>query len=147
MSINTLYIPASRSVVRKILWLIVPKWMWMTYRLPFQKAVRVTYPVKVVDPYAKKYDRIRSHEFIHAQMCAKWWGPWVTPILASIFPLPIIFSGRWYLERRAYLADIRSAHHTVDSAVNILWRHYWWPWPKPLMRRWFIRELLKVNKL
>lgn len=132
--------PADHDPVRRLLAPFAPidKW-WMVYRLPFQKRVIITYPPRVREPWAT---RTYQHELYHARhQFAKWWGPWFVPLLAGLLPLPIIFSGRWFIERWAYLEDIKAGRRTVEGAVRILWKMYGKPWPKELMRRWFERKL------
>lgn len=132
--------PANEDPVRRILSPIAPidKW-WMVYRLPFQERVTITYPPHVREPWNTK---TYQHELYHArEQFSKWWGPWFIPILASVFPLPVFFSGRWFLERGAYLADIKAGRRSVKGSARILSQMYWKPWPEPLMRAWFERQL------
>lgn len=82
-----------------------------------------------------------AHELVHVAQWRRFWAfLWLGYIL---LPLPVLFAWcRWAAEREAYLVDIR-AGRSVDDVVNTLWRSYGWPWPKPLMRRWFVKELSK----
>jgi hypothetical protein len=127
-------LPASKSKVRKLLRFAVADDFWMTYRLPFQKDVRVTYPDKELSPATSD---VLKHELFHVVQFSTWYGPIVILLLVSILPLPIIFSGRWFVERHAYLADIKAMRRTTKDAVNFLWYSYGWCWPKSLMRKWF----------
>jgi hypothetical protein len=100
--------------------------------------VYITYPDDVKDP--ENQPQV-PHELIHATTLEQWWGPFLIPLFAILLPLPIVFSGRWFIERRAYLEDIKSGVETVDSAVYNLWNYYLMCWPTSLMRKWFNNEL------
>lgn len=134
-------IPANKSWFRQAIRPVVSldRW-WLTYRFPFQKRTKVTYPPRMSRAEAETSDTLQ-HELVHVGWFDTWWGPWAIPLLVVFFPLPILFSGRWFVERPAYLADIRAGRHTVESAVEALWRGYLFPWPRSLMRRWFISQL------
>lgn len=95
----------------------------------------IYYPEGVPDPLAKEHDGIRAHEMVHFNQWQE--HPICMVLLYLFFPLPFLFSGRWFIERPAYLLDILSGRFTVDAAVDSLWRSYLWPWPRPLMRAWF----------
>lgn len=126
-----------RSPLMRLIAVFVPNWMdfWTTWRLPFQRQVRIGYPPGTWQP-ANRLE-ILSHELVHVAQFEPWWGPWVVIPLALLFPLPVLFSGRWFIERRAYLKDIQSGRHTPESAANTLWRLYGAPWPRAWMVRWF----------
>jgi hypothetical protein len=126
--------------VRMFLWSFDS--FWTTYRLPFCKPV-IAYPPRVVDPTI--WEKILLHELVHVEQFRPWYGPLKMALLAAIFPLPILFSGRWHIERDAYLQDIRIGRLTTDEAVDSLWYGYMWPWPRPWMRRWFQDRLEKVG--
>lgn len=131
--------PARSDWLRRLLWPVVPYDFWMTYRLPFQKRARITHPGYNTDEAWQS--PVLEHERIHAEQFGHWWGPWLIPLLAVLLPLPILFSGRWLIERPAYLADIKANRCTVDEAVQTLWQSYGFCWPRPLMRAWFLRQL------
>ena len=136
-------IPADQSRLRRLLALVAPlDKFWVTYRLPFQRQVTITYPPSLMYWIAAD-SPMRMHEMVHARQFATWWGPWVIPLLVSLFPLPVLFSGRWWVERRAYLKDIRTGRMTVRQAADALWDGYWCPWPRRLMRQWFHKQLEK----
>lgn len=123
---------------------------WTTFRLPFQKQVTITYP-KSND--ISKYSEIPSgfmpileHELIHAKDMASSWGLFKMFWLVWLLPLPIIFSGRWIIERYSYLNGMIKYGDDVEQAVDTLWDNYLWPWPKPLMRKWFYKKLKEHNK-
>jgi len=78
---------------------------WTTMRLPFSKTM-IAYPSSVTDPLSKRNESIVEHEIIHAKDMSSAWGLFKMAFLVSIFPLPILFSGRWFIEFPAYLNDI-----------------------------------------
>jgi len=113
---------------------------WTTYRMPFCNAV-IACPDSEMFPALQL--SILAHERIHVAQFAPWYGPLKMAIFATIFPLPTLFSGRWFIERAAYLHDIKTGRLTLDAAVTILWRGYGYPWPRRWMRRWFERKLME----
>jgi hypothetical protein len=115
------------------------KW-WTTYRFPFCHA-RIAFPTSLTVEKAIIQEGTLQHELIHVEQFRPWWGPPAILLLEVLFPLPFLFSGRWFVERPAYLQDIIAKRRTVDRAVDILWRGYKWPWPRSLMRAWFARKL------
>ncbi len=112
---------------------------WTTYRLPFQRYVTITYPPSVEHP--QQHIGVVAHEMIHVRQFARFGAPLVIILLAGVLPLPLLFSGRWFIERSAYLEDIRARRMTIEHAVDVLWRRYGFAWPKALMRRWFRARL------
>jgi len=126
---------------------------WTTYRLPFQKYTTIAYPDK--DRSGKRtmlyVDAIRrhgilNHEIIHTILLERWYGPVLAGALAIGLPLPVLFSGRWYLERWAYLADIQRGMRTVNEAVDVLWNGYMWVWPRSWMAEWFNNNMVDWDK-
>ncbi len=132
-----LLIPANRSWLRRLISPIVRMdvW-WMTYRLPFQKQVRITFSTNIQKDLAEKMPTL-LHEEVHVEQFSTWYGPWLIPFLILLFPLPVFFSGRWFIERDAYLVDIKAGRTTVNRAVDTLWDRHGWVWPKPWMQKWF----------
>lgn len=130
-------VPADEDPLRRLIRWLVPlrKW-WLTYRLPGQTVATVTHPAGMTTKEAKRADTLQ-HERVHAEDFARPWAPLWILALVLLFPLPVLFSGRWFVERHAYLHDIRRGADTVEGAVHTLWSGYGWCWPKPLMRRWF----------
>jgi len=61
--------------------------------------------------------------------------------LYLFLPLPVLFSGRWYFERHAYLHNIINHGYSIERVVDTLWNNYLWCWPKPLMKKWFERKV------
>lgn len=112
---------------------------WTTVRWPFCNP-RIYYPPGI-DPMADRYRFIRVHELIHANQQRSTVGLIWSFLLYFFVPLPILFSGRWFVERPAYLSDISLGARTIDNAVETLWRSYAWPWPKAMMRAWFIMNI------
>jgi len=82
-----------------------------------------------------------EHEMIHVEDMRSWWGLLKSALLVSLLPLPILFSGRWYVERYAYLHNIINHGYNIDRCVNLLWSGYGWAWPKPLMKKWFYKKV------
>jgi hypothetical protein len=115
---------------------------WTTYRLPFQKKATITYPDSL---YTDQDEAILEHEMFHVRQLKPWYGPFVGGLLVTLFPLPIIFSGRWFMERHPYLNDIVKKRGTIDQVVDILWYGYGWCWPKSLMRKWFAKQIQKMG--
>ena len=113
---------------------------WTTVRFPFCRGV-IAYPDTVDDPMRPGYAWVLDHELVHVVQQQSAWGLFESAVLYFLLPLPIVFSGRWFIERRAYLLDIQAGHQTVESAAYNLWRYYLWAWPKPLMRRWFQKQV------
>lgn len=135
-------IPKSKSKFMWLVGLILGKRFmdfWITYRLPFQKATTITYPPKTDDPM--KYKSVLEHELVHAKLLEKWYGPVLGALLVSVFPLPILFSGRWFIERSAYLCNILNHGYEVDWVIDTLWDNYLFCWPKSLMKRWFLKKI------
>lgn len=114
-----------------------------TYRLPFQRYVRICVPARFVDLKDHQKREILRHEHFHVRQFAPWYGPWLMLVLQFILPLPVFFSGRWFIERHAYLDEIRHGGLLRESAVRILWEQYGWPWPRILMRKWFDKKLVE----
>jgi hypothetical protein len=131
---------ADKSPVRRFLAVfgIGLEAFWMTHRFPFCQA-RITHPPSARNP-ALQINVLR-HESFHVEQLRPWYGPLWSFLLVSLLPLPVLFSGRWFLERWPYLDDIRQGRRTVDDVVHILWSSYWWAWPPFLMRRWFEQQL------
>ena len=142
---DVVLVSKARSPTMRLLGLVLGRQFmrqfWTTYRWPFQRQVRIAHPAGIVDP--DTYDAILEHELLHAETFRKWWGPWALIPLAVLLPLPIFLSGRWFIERHAYLLDIRRGRRSVDQAVSVLWHGYGMPWPRKWMHAWFTRELLR----
>lgn len=113
---------------------------WTTVRLPFCKGV-IAYPVSILDPLY--HQGTLEHELVHVEQQRTTWGLIKSVLLYFLFPLPVYFSGRWFLERPAYLKDILSYRCTVGQAVDILWVGYLRAWPKPMMKKWFVMQIKK----
>jgi len=112
-------------------------YFWATYRFPFCKTT-VAYPDTVIDPMDPKHIPVVEHELDHHyRWFNKMGGPVATFFVYFLVPFPIIFSGRWFFERTAYLIQINKYGYSIEWAVNTLWKSYIFPWPKPLMRWWF----------
>jgi hypothetical protein len=99
-----------------------------TYRLPFMKFANVCTPSTWEQIPAWFREHIILHEQHHVRQFKPWYGPWLV-IAAQLLPLPIFFSGRWFVERRAMLDDIKRNDMDAEQAVAMLWKGYGWPWP------------------
>lgn len=85
------------------------------------------------------------HELVHAEQARKYPFFWQLGYLIVFFPVFFAYV-RWVSERWGYMVNIREGgryEDTIEWAVDSLWNGYAWPWPKPLMRRWFLKQLKK----
>lgn len=98
----------------------------------------IYYPVDIEDPSVQQYSGVREHEEMHVAQFDKY-GIVLMGLAYILFPLPFLFSGRWFIERGPYLNDIRKGRVHLSTVVRILWGGYGWPWPKCLMVRWFLK--------
>ena len=130
------------ALMRTIGWVLGAWFMerfWTTLRFPFCDP-RIYYPTSVQEFWDDRYDWIIQHELVHARQFRSWYGPAWLALLYVLAPLPVLFSGRWFIERRAFAQDIRYGKRTPESAAQTLWDFYVWPWPKSLMIKWFRKE-------
>lgn len=116
---------------------------WTTYRVPFGAAT-ITYPDDIDNPY--RYRNVIMHEVVHCNQFKPWYGPIWMLLLETVIPLPVLFSGRWFVERQAYLRDILTGCSHIEESVDTLWGSYGWVWPKPLMRRWLERKFKEHDR-
>lgn len=133
-----------------LLGLIVPGWdtkWWTVIRKPGDGIPTIWVP-NSVDYLQYTYTHYRNpsiasilnHELVHVEQQRSWWGVLWT-LACMVFPLPVFFSGRWFVERDAYLSDIKTGRRSIDQAVYTLWGKYGMPWPKGRMRAWFEAKL------
>jgi hypothetical protein len=113
---------------------------WTTYRLPWQSRPTLAYPTRVLDPMSRAYFHTRSHELVHANDMRTFLQLVRMLFLYTLVPLPVFYSGRWIVERRAYLNDIETGVYTPTEAAEILWHNYAWPWPRQMMVDWFMEN-------
>lgn len=140
---NVRLIPKNKSKLMKAVGIFSKKFMtdyWTTYRV-FGSKPTISYSVGETNPMGRM--DMLEHELIHVEDMRSTWGLIKTAALYFAVPLPILFSGRWFVERKAYLHDIKAGHDSVDSAIESLWRGYIYPWPRRLMRKWFNKQLKK----
>lgn len=83
---------------------------------------------------------IIEHELVHIGQARRWPGWFQLSYLLLPLPFGLAYF-RWVWERRAYLVDIRAGRLSIEEVVDTLWASYGWCWPRPLMRRWFEREV------
>jgi hypothetical protein len=97
----------------------------------------VYYPTCVEDPLA--HPDVLEHELVHVRQ----WQRWGVLMWLSYLCLPLPFGLAWFRfrwEREAYLVQIARAadrEQEIERIVQVLWHGYGWPWPRPLMRKWF----------
>lgn len=111
---------------------------WTTYRLPWWERPKILYPTTVRSPF--QHPVALAHEKAHLPQTRGCWRLLWSGLLCFVLPLPVLCSGRWFLERGPYLVDIRNGARIPD-VVDKLWRRYWWPWPARSMRLWFERQV------
>ncbi|MFH1498843.1 MAG: hypothetical protein ABII82_13560 [Verrucomicrobiota bacterium] len=111
-----------------------------TLRLPFGPPT-IYHPSSVADPLAPKHAGIVAHELVHVGQQDGARGLVSSALLYFLVPLPVGLSGRWLIERDAYLLDIQGGRMDVEQAVGALWRGYFFPWPRGWMREWFLARL------
>jgi len=145
---NIKLIPKHKSLAMRIIGFFSKSFInnfWTTYRLPFQKQATIAYPesndISKYDQIPDWAMRILEHELVHVKDMSSSWGLFKMFWLVWLLPLPILFSGRWFIERHAYLYGMIKYNDNVDERVDALWNGYAWPWPKYLMRKWFNKKL------
>jgi hypothetical protein len=111
-----------------------------TFRIPGGPPT-IAFPDDTANPYEE--EDIILHECVHVVQFRPWYGPYLVLLLVTVFPLPVLLSGRWHIEKRAYLRDIQDGSCSIQSAAEMLWDGYLWPWPKPWMVKWFQKQLKK----
>lgn len=108
----------------------------------------------------RRYTGVLLHEIEHIKQARRW--PVMFQISYLLLPVPVFFAWfRWYFERKAYLASLwyfrehvlgpeswgdPVTHNAIvaqeiDRIVNTLWSNYGWCWPKPWMRRYFLKHI------
>lgn len=122
------------------------KYFWTTWkRLPWSKHVHICHGTSEMDPMGWELAWLRTHELFHVRSMKTLWGWIKTAFLYVLVPLPVFYSGRWYIEREAYLNDINSGILTIDQAIEQLWADYFMPWPKKKMKAWFEEQSKMVQ--
>lgn len=146
---NVEFIPKSKmKSMRVVSWFLGKRFMtnfWTTIRFPFSKKTIIAYPDSVENPHELRYISTIEHELIHARDMSTGWGLFKTFMFYFFIPLPIFFSGRWFVERKAYLHNIINHGYNIDRVVETLWNGYVFPWPKSLMKKWFITNKEKAE--
>lgn len=88
-----------------------------------------------------KHATTLSHELVHVEQMRKY-STTLFALLYLFLPLPIFFSYfRWKFEREAYMVNVRAGVPLTAVLAALHSPLYLWPWPKPLMRRWFRKKL------
>lgn len=135
-----------------VLWpLLGPAFMesfFTTIRFPLCRP-RIYCPRSGPVARASRFAQVLRHELVHVRQFAPWYGPAWVALQYLLVPLPFGLSGRWFIERDAYVVDIEHligrghpASRAIDIAVEQLWGAYGWPWPRAWMRRWFETKVL-----
>lgn len=100
-----------------------------------------------LDP--NKFPEVIEHEKTHIAQYKKLTAP-LFLFLYVLIPLPIFFAYfRWKFEREAYLVEAKlylaekrtNVNELVENMVQTMWAGYVFPWPKSLMRKWFLKQL------
>lgn len=95
---------------------------------------------------AQSFTEIIEHEQVHLRQYKKYGTVPFLFLYALVF-LPVFLSYfRWKFEREAYLVGIVKYGDNIDEVVKVLWNGYGCPWPKTLMRRWFVKQLAEAKK-
>jgi len=102
----------------------------------------VYYPDWVENPLDPQWKYILEHESHHVKDYKKY-GVFLFLFLYGCIFFPVLFAYcRWCFERKAYMVQIKAGARYED-VVDILWSGYLWTWPKPLMKKWFKKEIAK----
>ena len=105
----------------------------------------IYYPDGISFPLKPKYYRTIQHEIVHIKQFKRYGIP-LFLFLYIFFPLPILFSYfRWKFEREAYSQVNINNEEDVERVVDSLAKHYLYPWPKTWMRKWFLKELERLE--
>jgi hypothetical protein len=97
---DILFIRKDKSIFMKICNIIT----WPILKGRFNKYFWTTsgniiyYPATIINPFEPEYGTTILHEFVHVKQYKKY-GFILFNLLYFIFPLPILFSGRWYIAR------------------------------------------------
>lgn len=81
-------------------------------------------------------DVVKWHEAVHIVQQERL-GFWLFLALYILSPYH-----RWTFEREAYLVNITLGEYSIDDVVDILWRGYFYPWPRSWMRAWFLENTI-----
>lgn len=113
-----------------------------TYRKPWDKLPIFAVPDEW-DLSDKRREGLWEHERVHADDMRTLWQLTKMFCLLLFFPMPIIFSGRWYIERYAKLVNMRRGELTPEKAADDLWGFYLWAWPRKMAIKWWKEQLEK----
>ena len=129
-------------LMRLIGW-VVGQWFMdsfaTTLRFPFCRPT-IYYPIGFPGPrFIPLW--LLEHELHHVKQFAPWYGPF---LMALLFCYPY---GRWRIERRAWLVDLRTERIKPMAAATLLRRLYRWPFPESwmpqmgeMLRYWALHE-------
>lgn len=122
------------------------KLMWTTI------GKTIYYPDHIKNPYV--YTDVIEHEKVHLEQYKKY-GTFGFLFLYAFVFFPVLGAYfRWKFEREAYLVQMKlspvykssnkeNIAFLINEIVDTLWFRYGFVWPKPLMRKWFTKQLLK----
>jgi len=126
---GVVFVRKSDSWLMRLVGRLVGAWFMVgfvtTLRLPFL-ACRVYYPSGYPGPRAIP-DWLLRHERHHVWQFAPWYGPM---LMAWRYATP---GGRWLVERRAMLVDVRARRRTYTEVALLFRRMYRWPYPESWM--------------
>lgn len=149
---GTLFVPKEQSrIMRLIDWALRVTRIntrfthfWTTIRWPFQKKSRIYFPPQIGErcPWDEDFAGIVAHERVHVRQWDHFGASVYWALLYTILPLPVYWSGRWWMERPAYLADLKAGRYeTVEAAAWALYHYYGRPYPLKRMEAWFRKHL------
>ena len=120
----------------------IPKTFMERFWTTIGQTIYVPDSVDMSDPGWKVKHRVTiAHENVHRIQFLKY-GYVLMFLIYVLFPLPVYFSGRYFIERPAYLVSLsfypKHMHDAViEKIVETLWENYFFAWPKSWMRKWF----------
>jgi len=111
-----------------------------TYRLPFDPVPTIAIPANFNITHPKWW-WLFEHEMVHANDMRGPFQLFRMAFLVAIIPLPIILSGRWYIERDAFWNDIKWGIKSPERVAQMLWDDYFWAWPKKWVIQYYRQRL------
>jgi len=149
--------PKSSHWFHKVAGWFIPAWnvgIFSVLRFPGRSRPVIWVPDARLnqDGFVSKYSGTLKHELVHCHQQSSWWGVTMTSLLVTVLPLPVFYSGRWWVERYAFLKDIerdkasgKYGKYTPEIAAQILHESYGRPWPVKKMIKWFETEINKTK--
>jgi len=145
-----IFISKSESKFMRLINFISYPFMLGKFNTQFFTTIKNTiyYPVVVEDLFSQQYEDTIEHELVHVEQFKKM-GVILFFLFYIFLPLPILFSGRWFLERKAYMVQINTQkkqehkENMISLVVDSLWKNYFFPYPRSLMTKWFKKQIKK----